>query len=88
MKKFTIRQLNTDGTGQRPHRVYPLPSLSDTDYWISVTDVPCPSCKKGTVRWHESGYVPGYRRCDKCKNHFLAKGKTQTPELIVMGRRY
>jgi len=95
MKKFIICQLNTDGQGSRAHRVYPMPPayhLQDTpphstpDYWKAVTDVPCPSCEKGTVRWHEAGYVPGYRICDKCKNHFLAKGNAQAPELVVMGR--
>lgn len=91
MKIFITRRLNTDGRGLREHRVFPMPPayhVQDTppfqtlDYWTAVTDVPCPLCEQGTVRWYEAGYVPGYRRCDSCFAHFLAKGSADAPELV------
>ena len=88
MSAYVMRRLNPSGTGARLHRVYRLPSLSPTNYWVSVTDVPCPSCGTGTVLWHEAGFVPGYRRCDKCKRHFLASSTVAEPELVVLGRRF
>ena len=57
-----------------------MPVLDPHDYWASVTDVPCPSCE-GTVRWAEAGYVPGYRICDGCGQHWLAAGDIQRPVL-------
>src|ERR1700736_1712597 len=56
---------NLHGTGDRRHTVFVLPDRGDRqneyDYWALVTDVPCPACSDGTIRWHEAGYVPGYR---------------------------
>lgn len=51
------------------------------DYWAAVTDVPCPACRQGTVRWHEAGYVPGWRRCDSCHQEFQAAGTAHAPAL-------
>jgi uncharacterized protein YbaR (Trm112 family) len=61
---------------------YDLPSISTKDYWVSVTDVPCPVCKGGVLRWAESGYVPGYRICDRCGRHFRADGSRERPAVI------
>ena len=44
--------------------------------WGSVTDIPCPVCADGTLRWAEAGYVPGYRICDRCARHYLAVTQT------------
>lgn len=76
---------NTDGTGDKPHNVYDMPIVS-TDYWQNVTDVPCPICH-GTIRWAENGYVPGYRICDSCSTHFLAKGSLTNPLLVELHGR-
>lgn len=87
-----------DGTGARPHPVHDVPPVlvrQDTttnryaapayhDYWQAVTDVPCPRCTTGTVRWAEAGYVPGYRICDGCDTHFLAKGTPEAPTLVEL----
>lgn len=51
-------------------------------YWPAVTDVSCPVCKNGTVRWAEAGNVPGYRLCDACGQRFIAKGNAEQPLLI------
>jgi hypothetical protein len=89
-----------DGTGARPHPVHDMPPVlvrQDTtanryavpeyhDYWQAVTDVPCPCCKTGTIRWAEAGYVPGYRICDGCGKHFMAKGTSPAPTLIELER--
>jgi hypothetical protein len=40
--------------------------------WEAVTNIMCPVCLTGVVRWHEAGYVPGYRKCDGCRREFLA----------------
>ena len=68
------------------HDMKPAPeiALGVRDYWQAVTDVPCPCCKTGTVRWAEAGYVPGYRICDGCGKHFLAKGSAQAPTLVEL----
>jgi hypothetical protein len=63
----------------------PEPTLGPRDYWQAVTDVPCPACRAGTVRWHEAGYVPGYRCCDGCGREFLAGGTASAPALIEQG---
>lgn len=52
------------------------------DFWAAVTDVPCPCCQYGTVEWAEAGYVPGYRICNRCGQHFLAKGSGESPTLV------
>lgn len=87
LTEFVYQKMNIDGSGEKLYRVYRVPSLSKFDYWISVTDVKCPVCNKGYIRWYESGYVPGYRICDKCKRHFLAKGNADNPTLIDTGRK-
>jgi len=51
------------------------------DFWAAVTDVPCPFCENGIVRWAEAGYVPGYRVCDGCGQHMIAKGNAKRPVL-------
>jgi hypothetical protein len=75
---------NLDGHGSRRTRVYDLPSRDPRDYWASVTDIPCPAehCT-GTIRWAEAGYVPGYRICDGCGRHFLARGRAGNPMLLL-----
>ena len=55
------------------------------DYWRAVTGVPCPACRAGVVRWAEAGYVPGYRICDGCGKHFMAKGSAEVPTLVELG---
>lgn len=86
--KFHYESLNLDGLGNRDMRVYVLPIQDINDYWSSVTDVPCPidSCD-GIIRWYEAGYVPGYRICDKCKRHFMAKGSVKEPKLVNLNRK-
>jgi hypothetical protein len=73
---------NLDGQGEQEVTVYDMPANSD--YWLAVTDVVCPKCKKGKVLWAEAGHVPGYRICNnnQCGQHFLAKGSTQHPTLV------
>jgi hypothetical protein len=86
---------NLDGQGSKRCAVYDLPCKAMTqqgadgmlDYWAAVTDVPCPCCDGGTIRWAEAGYVPGYRVCDGCGRHFLAKGTGEKPTLIRVGQR-
>lgn len=56
-------------------------------YWEAVTDVPCPCCDDGSVQWAEAGYVPGYRICDFCGRHFMAKGNAEEPCLIEVPNR-
>jgi len=79
---------NLDGNGSKRTQVFDVPSQSSDDYWVSVTDIPCPvaTCD-GIIRWAEAGYVAGYRICDKCKRHFLAKGNASSPELLRVGSR-
>lgn len=85
-----IEHHNLDGTGSRRCHVYDMPGDADgIGYWQQVTDVPCPcnNCD-GTIRWAEAGYVPGYRICDGCGRHFLAKGTATAPTLVrVRDRR-
>ena len=78
--------LNLDGLGRRRYHVWDMPAIGD-DYWSAVTNVPCPVCGHGTIRWHEAGHVPGYRICDACLRHFLAGGTDDAPMLIRMGDR-
>lgn len=90
----TVR-LNLDGTGPRPYRLHPLPpapakdvgGMAVRDFWAAVTDVPCPVCPTGALRWAEAGYVPGYRVCDGCGQHFLAHGDADAPGVLAMRRR-
>ena len=92
-------ELNLDGTGHRKTAVYdvapkdvehdkwPSGKITVRDYWAAVTDVPCPVCSDGTIRWAEAGYVPGYRICDGCGAHFLARGNEDAPTLARMHGR-
>lgn len=64
--------------------VYPVESRHPLYFSASVTDVPCPCCATGTVRWHEAGFVPGYRKCDGCGREFLATGDATHPRLEVV----
>jgi len=76
-----IKKVGQSGQGGNM-TTYDLPSISTKDYWVSVTDVPCPVCKGGVLRWAESGYVPGYRICDRCGRHFRADGSRERPAVI------
>jgi hypothetical protein len=99
MSAYRVEQHNLDGRGWKGARVYPMPPAAlkmypdgaphptAKDYWTAVTDVPCPSACGGTVRWAEAGYVPGYRICDVCGKHFLARGTKEAPTLVRVGRR-
>ena len=94
---YRIEYHNLDGTGSRRTRVYDLapvrfslecdPHQMTWDYWGSVTDIPCPCCCGGIIRWAEAGYVPGYRMCDLCGRHFMADGHGDQPRLLLMGGR-
>ena len=83
--KYRIEMFNLDGQGPTRHRVYDMPRKEN--FWASVTNVPCPreGCD-GTILWHEAGFVPGYRKCDTCKRHFLASGNEQI--VLVLDGRY
>ena len=83
--RYTMQNLDLDGQGARPHRVYAMPPMES--YWGAVSDVPCPVCSKGLITWAEAGYVPGYRICFGCKRHFLARGNATAPTLVRMVRR-
>ena len=54
------------------------------DYWSAVTDVRCPDCVTGIVRWAENGHVPGYRICDGCGQHWMAEGTVARPVLAPL----
>ena len=91
-----FRDYDMDGQGTRTHQVFRLekryhfqdrPPRVSPDYWSAVTDVQCPCCETGMIRWHEAGYVPGYRRCDGCLRHFQAAGDAEGPELVDLERR-
>lgn len=88
---------NLDGTGPKRVRVFDMPPVETQvarwpgdgymmrrDYWMAVTDVPCPTKCGGKVQWAEAGYVPGYRICDQCGRHFLAKGTADKPTLVLV----
>jgi len=101
MRDYRMESHNLDGRGMRRHRVFGVePRMEDVygahgrvvgetpDYWGAVTDVPCPCCDGGQVRWAEAGYVPGYRICDGCGRHFQADGSPEAPTLVLIaGRR-
>jgi len=82
---YRIESLDLDGGGPRPTRVYEM--TARPDYWAAVSDVPCPQCATGTIRWAEAGYVPGYRVCDECGRHYQASGTTEAPTLLRVGTR-
>jgi hypothetical protein len=85
--KYRIEHQNLDGRGSRPCRVYDLPCVSEHDYWANVTDVACPCCEHGKIRWAEAGYVAGYRICSRCGRHFMAQGTMAKPTLVRVGTR-
>jgi len=76
---------NLRGTGQQRCKVFVLRNKSLRDYWANVTNVRCPACHEGIIRWHEAGFVPGYRICDGCGRTFLARSTAEraTPALIL-----
>ena len=76
---------NPNGNGSTRHAIFDIPSRNPDNFWANVTDIPCPraSCR-GTLRWAEAGYVPGYRICDKCKRHFLAEGDAAHPSVLLL----
>jgi hypothetical protein len=53
----------------------------------AITDVACPRCQGGIVRWAEHGYVPGWRICDLCEAHYLGDPATGRLALRQRGRR-
>lgn len=60
-------------------------TMQPADNWsAAVTDVPCPACGAGTLRWHEAGTVPGYRRCDGCGAEFTSNGSAREPVLTLV----
>ena len=77
---------NLDGLGLKRCQVFDMPSIL-YKYWEAVTDVECPCCEDGIIRWAEAGFVPGYRICDKCGRHFLAQGNVENPTLVRVGSR-
>ena len=86
-ESYRYETLDSDGTGPRRHRVYPMPPVA-RDYWAAVTDVPCPVCDAGMVRWAEAGYGPGYRVCDACGRHYQAQGTSGAPALARLRRQW
>lgn len=62
-------------------RAVVMPVLDEHSIWPSVTDVSCPWCESGTIRWAEDGFVPGYRICDTCGQHAIVRGTAQRPVL-------
>ena len=76
------------GDGVHKHAVYDMPVVDPHDYWASVTDVPCPVCRAGTVRWAEAGFVPGSRFCDKCGRFFQAGGSIREGITLTRDSRF
>ena len=76
------------GDGVKKHAVYEMPTRDASNYWRSVTDVPCPVCKRGMVRWNEAGYVPGSRCCDACGRFFQAVGSIATGVKLIRDARF
>ena len=68
--------------GQRQQRttIYPMPVVPKPDFELSVTDVPCPKCRRGKVR-RVAGRDPLYRICDLCGRNFVAEGSPEQPAL-------
>ena len=96
LQQYRLEAHDLDGCGSRKTRVYDMAPVHFVDgrdldhptydYWAAVTNVGCPCCD-GTIRWAEAGYVPGYRICDGCGRHFLAKGDGIAPTLLRVGSR-
>ena len=88
MTRYRIEMRNTDGTGARRCRAFDLAPAAGMGCWSAVTDVLCPSCGSGLLRWAEAGHVPGYRICDRCRRHYLADGDHAPPVVVLLaGRR-
>jgi len=92
-----VEQHNLDGLGHKRVQVYDMEPVSShfgfplhprNDFWAAVTNALCPApgCT-GQVRWAEADHVPGYRICDACGRHFLAKGTADKPMLLRVGTR-
>ena len=85
-------EIDLDGQGSRRRRVHIVPQQPGNNRWADVTDIPCPVCHSGIVRWAENGYVPGYRICDQCHRHYISAGCVTdalhgVSALIFTGRR-
>ena len=76
------------GDGSKRHAVYEMPTLDLNNYWASVTDVPCPVCPDGTIRWNEGGYVAGSRICDGCGRFFQAHGSVGSGITLMRDARF
>lgn len=85
-KRYEMADLS--GNGAQRHAVYDMPIVNHDDYWANVTDVPCPICESGTIRWAEAGYVPGSRFCDGCGRFFQAHGSIQTGVTLMRDSRF
>ena len=85
MRKYKTHDL---GDGERRHAVYNMPVVDDRDYWANVTDVACPVCPAGTIRWHEAGGVPGSRICDTCGRFFQAQGSVAAGVILMRDSRF
>jgi len=85
--KYEQLDLEGDGIGRR-RQVFYMPMAHENNYLASVTDVPCPSGCGGLVRWAEKFFIgkhrPGYRVCEKCCRHWLARGEATAPTLVLM----
>ena len=86
---FTEDEQNYGGEGPEPVRIYPMLPVQTHEYWPSVTSVACPcGDPNGWVAWAEAGWVPGYRICTKCGQHFMASGDASDPSLTeLIGRK-
>ena len=82
-------EILNEGDGARKHAVYDMPIRNRKDYWSNVTDVTCPVCQNGTIRWNEAGFVPGSRICDRCGRFFQAHGSISSGSItLVRDKRF
>jgi len=44
--------------------------------------------RRGTIRWHEAGFVPGSRICDGCGRFFQAEGSIDKGIMLVRDSRF
>lgn len=64
--------------------VHKLQAIDTTDYWSSVTGIPCPRSECiGTILWYEVG---AQRICSHCQIHYLAAGDVYSPCLVETDR--
>lgn len=66
--------------GYAVKRLFRVPTAGP-EFAMAVTNVRCPVCRAGTVRWAEAGHVPFYRECDHCGRHFMGEGDSDNPRL-------